>query len=219
MSRRLAISWAVLCATLVFPQQARAGLGDIIWEMSGPQMIGAIVRCRIPFGGGAKQCGVQVLNPADAAKRQVEHIWFAIEGGVYGSTGHNSGGTDYTAGSIWMFAFEPMLEFRYDGDISAAYDRPASGPGIGAVYGGIGPLVNRFLVKGEAESFTAYGIKVRPIAIAWSGWAIEYNIRLYPDGVTPDQFGFGPPMDFNRPFEAVQSISISVPWLKWKLGR
>jgi hypothetical protein len=220
MSRRLAIFWAVLCATLVFPQHARAGLGDIIWEMSGPQMVGAIIRCRIPFGGGAKQCGVQLIDPKAAPKREVEHVWFAIEGGVYTSTGHNSGGNDYKAWDIWMFAFEPMLEFRYDGDISAAYDRPAPGTsGVGAVYGGIGPLINRFVVKGEPESFTKYGIKLRPIAIAYAGWAIEYNIRLYPDGFTPDQFGFGTPTDANRPFEAVQSISISVPWLKWKFGR
>jgi hypothetical protein len=221
MSRRLAIFWAVLCATLVFPQTARAGLGDIIWEMSGPQMVGGIIRCRMPFGSGKKECGIRVLSKDTPPNPEVEHVWFAFEGGVYVSTGQNSGGTNYTAGSIWMFAFEPMLEFRYDGDISAAYDRPRDGvPGVGAVYGGVGPLINRFLVKGDTPAFTKYGIKLRPIAIAWSGWAIEYNVRLYPDGFTPDQFGFGPPMDINREFEAVQSISVSVPWKpKWKFMR
>ena len=220
LRRRLAICLAVICATLVFPQHARAGLGDIIWEMTGPQMVGAIIRCRIPFGGGARQCGVQLVAPdpklAAAQGTEAERVWVAVEGGPYVSTGKNAEDTDYKFGRIWMFAFEPMLEFRYDGDISRAYEKNSR---VGAVYGGFGPMVNRFLVKGPAESFTKYGIKLRPIAIAYNGWAIEYNIRLYPDGFTPDQFGFGTPVDFNRPFEAVQSVSVSVPWLKWRFGR
>ena len=213
--RRLAICLAVMCATLVFPRHARAGLGDIIWEMTGPQMVGLIVRCRFPLNGTARQCDVRPLAPKDAS-REVEKVWFALEGGVYTSTGHNPADeTDYRAGHIWMFTFEPMLEVRYPsgGDISQAYTKDS---GVGAVYGGIGPMINHFLVKGPAEAFTTYGVKLRPIAIAYNGWAVEYNIRLYPNGVTPDQFGFGPPVDTNRPFEAVQSISISVPWLKWK---
>jgi hypothetical protein len=211
--RRLAISCAVLFATLVFPRQAHAGLGDIIWEMSGPQLVGAIVRCRMPFGGGAAECGVTAL---DAKSANVEKVWYAIEGGGYVSTGHNSRGTNYRFGRIGMFAFEPMLEFRLDGDISQAYERNS---GKGAVYVGVGPMVNHFIVKGPTPAFTKYGVKLRPIAIAFSGWALEYNIRVYPDEFTPDLFGFGPPTTGNRPFEAVQSISVSVPWLKWRFGR
>lgn len=221
MLRRLAICGAVMIATFAFPGYARAGLADIIWEMSGPQMIGVLVRCRVPLHEGATQCGVQLpLNPEPkaAANGQParEVVWLALEGGAYVSTGHNSGGNDYKFGHIGMLTFEPMIEFGFAGDIARAYEKDSE---IGAVYGGIGPMINRFLVKGPAESFTKYGIKLRPIAIAFSGWALEYNIRIYPEGFTPDQFGFGPPRDFDRPFEAVQSISVSVPWLKWKLGK
>jgi hypothetical protein len=213
--RRLAVCFAVLCATLAYPEHARAGLGDIIWEMTGPQLVGGIVRCRVPFNGTATQCDVRTLRTNET--KEVEKIWFAAEGGVYVSTGHNGGGIPYEAWNIWMLTLEPMFEVRYPsgGDISQAYTRNS---GVGAVYGGIGPMINRFLVKGPAEAFTKYGIKVRPIAIAYNGWAVEWNIRVYPDGVTPDQFGFGPPLTINRPFEAVQSISISVPWVKWKFG-
>lgn len=216
MSRRpLAICFAIVCATLAYPQHARAGLGDIIWEMTGPQMVGKIIRCRFPLNDTGPQCQVRTLRE-DASKGE-EKIWFAAEGGVYVSTGHNSGGHDYEAWNIWMLTFEPMLEVRYPsgGDISRAYTKDS---GRGAVYGGIGPMINRFLVKGPAKAFTRYGIKFRPIAIAYNGWGVEWNIRVYPDGVTPDQFGFGPPLSINRPFEAVQSVSISVPWVKLPFG-
>jgi hypothetical protein len=188
-------------------------------------MVGVIIRCRIPLNGATKQCHVKLSAREKAAReaasgnRETEPVWLALEGGAYVSTGHNAGGIDYKFGRIGMFAFEPMLEFRYAGDIVAAQVNPApKTEGKGAVYGGVGPMINSFIVRGSTPAFAKYGVKFRPIAIAFAGWGVEYNIRLYPDGFTPDQFGFGPRMKFNRPFEAVQSIGISVPWLTWKLG-
>ena len=231
LPRRLAICCAVMLATLVFPTHARAGLMDIIWEMSGPQMIGTLVRCRIPFNDARKTCEVKVVLTPDGRIKH-ENVWLALEGGAYVSTGLNNGGTDYKFGRIGMFAFEPMLEFRYAGDIAAANEKPrkptqsvAQGtqntqpesPRWGAVYGGVGLMINRFVVKGSAPSFTKYGVKVRPIAITYGGWTVEYNLRLYPDGFTPDQFGFGPPVSENHPFEAVQSIGVTIPWATWRL--
>jgi len=211
--RRLAVCCAVICATLIFPRQAHAGLADIIWEMSGPQMVGLMLRCRVPFGGGATSCSIAAAQQAVDGGVKKKWVWLSVEGGAYVSTGHNSGGIDYEFGRIGMFTFEPMVEFLGTGDIGAA---SMKGDHAGAVYFGIGPMINRFVVKGPAPSFWKHGVKLRPIAIAFSRWALEYNIRIYNDGFTPDEFGFGAPMKINRPFEAVQSISVTVPWLQWK---
>jgi hypothetical protein len=215
MSRRLAISCAVICASLISPRQARAGLADIIWEMSGPQMIGAMVRCRVPLGGDATVCDVAAVKSGlDATGGP--RFWLSFEAGAFVSTGRNSDGIDYKFGRIGMLAVEPMLEFVGTGNLAAAYQKGAR---AGAVYFGVGPLINHFIVKGPTPSFTKTGIKFRPIAIAFSGWALEYNVRLYPDGFTSDEFGFGARRDIDRPFEAVQTISISVPWLQWKIWK
>lgn len=214
MSRRLAICFGLLCATLAYPTHARAGLGDIIWEMSGPQMVGVVVRCRVPFDRQSEgpHCIVNILG----LDEESEKVWLAVEGGAYVSTGKNAGGVDYKFGRIGMFAFEPMLEFRYAGNIAAAYDRRERQK---VFYGGVGPMINSFIVRGSTPAFAKYGVKLRPIAFAMAGWAVEYNLRLYPDGFTPDQFGFGPPLKFNRPFEAVHSVGVSIPYLQWKIWK
>jgi hypothetical protein len=209
--RRLAISFAVMCATLVFPRQARAGLADIIWEMSGPQMVGETVRCRFPLHGGKVQCRVSL--EADKTKTpDTERVWFTLEAGGYVSTGVNHGGTNYEAGNIWAIAVEPMAEFLYEGDIKEAYRKHS---GVGAAYFGVGGVISRYFVKGATPGFMQFGIKVRPVAIAFSGWAVEYNLRLYPKGFTPYQFGFGAPTD--RKFEIVPSVSVSIPYHLWNL--
>ena len=147
-----------------------------------------------------------------AAKTQ--KVWLALEGGAYVSTGHNSGGQDYKAGRIGMFAFEPMLEFRYAGDISRAYDRTE--PVSGAVYGGVGVMINRFIVKGATPAFTKYGVKLRPIAITFSGCYSSTTSgsmrRVHPDG------SGWPPMETNRPLKRAFN-RISIPWLTWRLWR
>jgi hypothetical protein len=217
LRRRLAICCAVMLTTFVAPNYARAGLADIIWEMSGPQLVGVVLRCRVPVDGGKKSCDVRLARNFLYEKKNPEKVWFAIEGGAYVSTGHNSGGIDYKFGRIGMFAFEPMMEFRYGGDIRNAYDKTLV-PRVGAIYGGIGPMINSFIVRGSTPAFAKYGVKLRPLAITYSDWTLEYNVRLYPDGFTPDEFGFGPRLDINRPFEAVQSISVSIPWLTWRLS-
>jgi hypothetical protein len=216
--RRLAVCCAVICATLIFPRQVHAGLADIIWEMSGPQMVGVMVRCRIPFGGSATTCRVVSL----AFDGHREKVWLSLEAGAYVSTGRNNNGIPYRWGRIGMLVYEPMVEFLGTGDIEAAYEKPKPGESNRhrrAVYFGAGPMINRFLVSGSAPSFMKYGIKLRPFAIAIKGWAFEYNIRVYPDGFTPDEFGFGTRMNIDRPIEAVQSIGISIPLFQWKIWR
>jgi hypothetical protein len=220
LRRRLAMCCAVMLATLIFPAHARAGLIDIIWEMTGPQMIGVSIRCRMSFRSGQNEKCVITLPVAQPGELALdpgpEKLWFALEGGAFVSTGKNSGDIDYKFGRIGMFAFEPMLEFRYAGDIGAAYSKK---DGFGAVYGGVGPLINSFIVRGSTVAFAKYGVKLRPIAMVYSGWVLEYNVRLYTDKVTPDQFGFGPPMKYDRPHEFIHSIGVSIPWTRLRVLR
>lgn len=76
----------------------------------------------------------------------------------------------------------------------------------------MGPLINHFVVSGSG-AFTKVGMKLRPLGIVYSAWAIEYNIRIYDDRFTPDDFGCGPRMPNDRNFEFVHSIGITIPFL------
>jgi hypothetical protein len=43
--------------------------------------------------------------------------------------------------------------------------------------------------------------------------AVAFEIRLYPNGFTADEFGFGPRLDFNRPNETTYGFKVS-----WAIG-
>ena len=222
MRWRLVLGGLVLASLLGFPATATAGIMDIIWEMSGPQMIGGVIRCRFPFDDTYAKCELSVTaaNKAERIARNEweERLWFALEGGVLTSTGHNardrSGDIDYKFGRIWMLGVEPILEGSWKGDIKEASE---SGSGKGVVYHGAGLFYNRFIVH-DAKPLNKAGVKLRPIGIMYSGWGLEYNIRLYPRGFTPDEFGFGDRIEgVKRPFEAVHSVGILLPWPRWRL--
>ena len=39
--------------------------------------------------------------------------------------------------------------------------------------------------------------------------AVGFKVRIYPNGFTDDEFGFGPRLDFNRPAEITYGASVS----------
>jgi hypothetical protein len=172
---------------------ARAGLIDIIWDMSGPQMVGLVLRCRVPLDGGATKCdlvekkvGIQA-GQTDVMKGP--RVWFNVEGAVYTSTGKNEGNTNYRAFRTHMLGFDPVAEYAW-----VSNDRVRVFSGAGATL--------QFLVGDGFNRFGKAGFKVRPIGVE-IGDRVElaFNVRLYPDGFGADQFGFGPPPTGDRPFE------------------
>ena len=105
---------SLLVAGLVVggPAVADAGLLDIIWDMSGPQMIGKGARCRVPVTGGDTRCDIfSIRRGGDALDTITDRDWWVnLEGAVYTSTGKNEGNTDYEAFRTFMLSFEPLVE-------------------------------------------------------------------------------------------------------------
>jgi hypothetical protein len=191
--RALLVTVVGLGVLLVEPKTAHAGLIDFIWDMSGPQMVGAVLRCRVPLGGGTTQCefvekkvGIQ-SGQTDVMKGP--RAWFNVEGAVYTSTGKNESDIDFRAFRTHMLAFDPVVEYAW-----VSNDRVRLFTGAGATL--------QFLFGDRFRRFGKAGFKVRPVGVELGDHVeLAFNVRLYPDGFGADQFGFGLPPTGDRPFE------------------
>ena len=203
--------WRSLSVTLVVswvffgtPATAAAGLLDLIWDMSGPQMIGGVVRCRVPVGGGTTKC-TAVAFPVFGVKKGETDVmterkaWLNLESAFYTSTGKNDGDTNYRAWRTEMLAFDPMIEF-------------ASVPnGRVRIFHGAGGTFQYLFGPDVPTAFGNAGFKLRLVGVeVGPRWDFAFNVRLYPDGFGADQFGFGPAPVEDRPFE--HTLGVSVTW-------
>jgi hypothetical protein len=180
--RRVWMVAPVFVVMLTIPRVAHAGIGEFIWEMSGPQMWGGGVQCKYSLKWELKQCYVTVPIPA-IAKAPAERFRFSIDGGLYVSTGKDADGVDYEAWKTWMLAFDPMIEFvtweKTDRDINQRRE----------LYHGIGGVSYNFLFGPDFRRFSNLAFKVRPIGYRYGRFAFEFDLRMYPDGFTAGQFG------------------------------
>lgn len=176
--------------TLATPRAAHAGLVDIIWEMSGPQMLGAGVECEWELTAtNAEWCYVNAMNVAGNGQRRPDRWFGSFTQGLrlYFSTGKNAeaGGQefDFRAFRTWMLELDPMLH---------AGREFANGV---RVYTGAGASLNRFFVV-DARDFNNYAFKLRPLAVEYRrgrrAIGAGYTLRLYPNGF--DANGIPPQM-------------------------
>lgn len=200
--RPVSTAIALSAVLLLRPTDAQAGLMDFIWDMSGPQMIGGVLRCRVPVGGGTTKCtavgfpvfGVKKLQSDVMTERRT---WANLEGGVYTSTGKNDGNTNYRAFRTEMLSFDPMIEFA-----SVSNKKVRIFHGAGGTF--------QFLFGPDFRAFGNAGFKVRVFGAEIGDlWELAFNVRLYPDGFGADQFGFGPSPPGDRPFERTVGASVS----------
>jgi hypothetical protein len=205
-------SWAALCvitAFLVFPGRSYAdGIIDLIWEMSGPQLVGYLLQCRIALDGTPESCNVVGKKVSGQGARTTTRIWLSLEGGPYLSTGRNAEGVtgpnNYEAWKVAMLAFDPMLEFE-----SVRTPR-----GLSLYHGLVGGSVNLLFGSGF-DAFTNAALKVKPIGVAipigdhWR-FTVEGVLRFYPTGFSADQFGKTPAtLQLNRP-EVVKGLAFGL---------
>jgi hypothetical protein len=196
---------------------SEAGIGDLIWELSGPQMVGAGVACRFSFKGIFQYCewaaGVAGLT-FNAAPNENPRWFWTLGGAGYVSTGKNSrykdnrscptaaacagDEIDYHDFDHRMLSFEPTLDYLVSGGMDAGLFLTA-GPTFHAVW-------NR-----DAPRFQKTGIKIAP-ELRFKSVTFSYNLRFYPDGFGPDEFGKGVFAGGDRPSEWTQGFGVSFPF-------
>jgi hypothetical protein len=180
-TRSLAIA---LFGVLAMAKPAHAGWLDVIWEMSGPRMLGMRVLA-IEVGLG-RPVSPNVVR-ADASRRLLGPVWkpkpsfvdlaseyrwwLMTEMYAYGSTEKTV--DTVPLGRVWMLAIDPML----------AYGRRLEN---GArVYTAYGFSFNR-LFGPDIHPAGNWAIKLRPLAVdrtfGWLTLGADYSWRIYPGG-------------------------------------
>jgi hypothetical protein len=197
-----------MSAFLLFPGRSYAdGIIDLIWEMSGPQLVGYLSQCRIALDGTPEFCNVFGKKVSGQGARSTTRIWLSLEGGPYLSTGKNAEGvtgSNYEAWKVAMLAFDPVLEF----------ESVRKTNGFSLYHGLAGVSVNLLFGSGF-DAFTNGALKVKPIGAAipigdhWR-FTIEGTLRFYPSGFSADQFGKTPAtLQLNRP-EVVKGLAFGL---------
>ncbi len=193
MTRRVGLAAMAFITVLMMSRVSTAGVLDVIWEMSGPRMIGVGVSCRLSFDGQYKDC---TPVAARSGKPEEHKPWFVAEGTFYFSIPHNGFGWF----DAFMVAAEPLVEFPW---VSREW----------LVYSGVGASYDVLFGPGFS-AFDNAGVKIRPIAVERNGWGVQYHVRVYPDEFGHDLFGRAPPATGNRPHETIQTASVTIP-LRW----
>lgn len=180
----------VVLGMLACARPADAGWLDIIWEMTGPRMIGiggaceksikrdGEWRCILPFIGQPRPGGA----PAD------DWFWISAESYYYFSTAHNG----FKAGRVHGFGVDPMLSLSR-----------TSTRGV-RVSSGLGFTLQRFW-SSDFDAFGNAGYKFKPIAVEFpvpigtARASVAYSLRYYWDG-----FESAPPVF--RKAEAAETV-------------
>jgi hypothetical protein len=200
MGRRIVAVGTLLVALLGAPRPSNAGILEIIWEMSGPQMLGLSYGCLFPFANfKIDQCRIGPLPTIQKAYASTDHkVFFALSGAIFGSTGKNSDTQPYHWWELGMAAIEPGVAIR-------TYDKD----GV-QVHHGVGVSWERFFGQ-DIRPFDKFAITVTPIEVSLvpNRVAVGIKLRMYPNGFTDDEFKPGPLISRNRPFEATVGFSVS----------
>ena len=119
---------------------------------------------------------------------------------MYFSLGKNAGGQDYEFGKTWMLTFDPMFEM---------VTKEKQG-GNFAVYHGLLGVSYNLLLGSEFRRFTNAAFKLRPLGVSYKRVNFEYNLRVYPNGFSADEFGKLPLVPEANRAEAVHGFSIGI---------
>lgn len=228
MGRRIAVVGTLLVALLGAPVRSEAGLLDIIWEMSGPQMLGLSFGCLVAPGaktkaGKLEQCrGGEIptllrlsRNGDTSAPPNTDRprIFIGFAAGIYGSTSQDSSTQKYKWWEIGMVELGGGLSFR---SFNPPDNHVRVNHGFGLVYErlfgrGIDDLENgKPFNNGAIHPFNKFAFTVTPIDVTVNDKvAVGIKLRLYPDGFTDDQFKAGLPPAQERPFEYTVSFTFS----------
>jgi hypothetical protein len=215
MGRRIAIVSTLLIALLGAPRPSEAGLLDIIWEMSGPQMLGFVHGCLFSLNNYKwEQCRFGPNPTAQypttrANTERAKNPFLGFSAGIYGSTGLDSSTQPYRWFEIGMLELTTGLAFR-------SYETGGPNNDDVRVYHGFGVAYERFFGRsikdfnnGAIQGFNKFAITVTPVDVTLNRVAFGIRMRLYPEGFTDDEFKAGLPPADNHPFEATVGFAFS----------
>lgn len=200
MVRRIAVLAIFLFAMLGVPRTGHAAWFEFIWEMSGPRMIGAGSSCLYSLELKLYECrvGAGLAAMADHPHRPL----LVIGGSGFVSVPHESDTQKYGWFDANMLAFEPgvLVLSRLEG----ASGGLRIGHGAGISYD--------VLFGRNFGTFDKFGFIITPVEVTYGKFVLAAKVRIYPNGFTDDEFGFGPRANYNRPAEAIYGGSVSYIW-------
>jgi hypothetical protein len=194
----------LLFALLGMPHRSEAGLIELIWEMSGPRMLGAGFGCTYTLKGEREDCRLASLLHGGKARQAVTrsdpHGPLVFVGGSYFfSTGHDSKTQEYDWFGTHMLAVEPGLKFR---------SKVRSGTNIRVSHGA--GVSYDFLFGQPFRRFTKLGFTLTPIELEYKRVAVGFIVRIYPDGFKDDEFRSGRRVDHDGPSERLYGVSATL---------
>ena len=219
MGRRIAVVGTLLVALLGAPRPTEAGLLEIIWEMSGPQMLGLAFGCLYsPSTKEFEQCRIgenptlvylskkpDMQTTADANKART---FIGFSAGIYGSTSEDSATQKYKWWEIGMVELGTGLSFR---SFNPPDNHVRVHHGFGVVYERLFGRGIEGFNNGAIRPFNKFAFTVTPVDVTINDKvAFGIKLRLYPDGFTDDQFKAGLPPAENRPFETTVGFTFSL---------
>ncbi len=74
-------------------------------------------------------------------------------------------------------------------------------------YHGTGITYN-FLFGQDFRRFDKFGFTITPVDVSFRRVSAGFTLRFYPNGFTPDEFGFGPRLDYDRKGEWVMGFNV-----------
>lgn len=195
--RRLKLTTTGLAVLLLLmvPRAASAGMGevvDFILGLTGPQMIGLPIGCDLNLNSRESACNfsfIRLKGPEDDSFWLNRRFWASIGGGVYASTAKNSEMREFSWFDVGMLALEPTLNYRtFTGGDNARYV---------IEHGAGGSLL--YLFGDGFQPFAKGAIKIRPISFTARNvingrisLGVAYNLRIFPDAFTSEDFGAPP---------------------------
>jgi hypothetical protein len=211
------------------PRASFANMIDVIWQMSGPQLISLVTfEYRVPLanieGHGLiegivknKDRSVTLFDLVPLVKRpdpgrldissnSATRTWFALDVNAYASTSRDSdNGTIYDGWQVKMIAVEPRFDnLLYTSKRLTVYT--SSGISYDLLWGS------------GFSTFDKFALKLVPVGVMlFNTVDLGFTVRVYPNGFTSDEFSQAP-QHYGRPSEVVYGFSGGVAWSK-KAGR
>lgn len=224
LQRRLFLIVCVLTAVFGSPREGRAGIVEVIIEMSGPKMYGFSFDCRLRLDGTWDSCKGSVAGAALEAVSgpRTPRWWLSLTGGYFYSADATLHGQDYERGEVKMWMFDPMLEL--ESKSWKTKECPTNSPAncerlrLQFYHGVVGWSFNRLWGDGFS-SFSNTGLKFRPFGIvvpigkigrADLGADFSYDLRLYSRRFTAEDFGRVPVEPEGSGVEPVHALVFGV---------